>query len=268
MRNRWTVWALSLIALGCGGPDSGTRGDASTNEETVTGRYPTGTFLLSQDTKYEKACNTFGESFIASMFGVEETTKITTVQNQTGCDFVWNNKKQVSLSTTNIKPFQSIYQAEFYFDSLYQPTVFRQNRRPHHPAYTGPYTEDNQAEGPTEGMANHSSRGSGQDSSAVNDSSSSITGGTSSALQLTQGAVNSAAGRAIQGVGDKAIWDDKSRTLHVLYLHHVIHIMVNHGPTPAEDLSHASRLAMVWIDKMSEESEGGIETPPGNPVYR
>jgi len=258
MRTRWTVWALSLLALGCGGPDSGTQGDGSTSEQRENGRYPTGTFLLSQDVKYEKACNDFGEGFIASMFDVEETTKITTVDSQNGCDFNWNNKKQVSLSTTHDKPFQSIYQAEFYFDSLYQPAVFAQNRRVRHPAYTGPYTEDTQSEGPTEGMTNHKTQGRGQDSSAVNDT----------AYTVARNTVNSAAGRAIEGVGDKAIWDDKSRTLHVLYLHHVIHIMVNHGPTPAEDLGHARQLALVWMDKMSKEGRGGIETPPDDPIYR
>ncbi|WP_128544742.1 hypothetical protein [Larkinella soli] len=270
MKSNWKITLLPLLALSCGGPDSGNPADvAGTGQVEGLGRYVSGTFLLTEDVKYDKACNYFDEQFVREMFEVEATTAITTEDNQTNCAFIWDNKKQLVISTTNRSSFQSIYHAEYYFDSLYQPTALAQRRRGRQDTQFGQYTEDRTAEGPTAGMTNQNVSGQGIDSSAVNDSSDTYNYNSRNARQSVADipTVSNAIGRAIPDIGDKALWDDRKRTLHVLALNNVFHITVNHSPAVAADLNYARRLALVLIDKMRDEAKGGMTTPPDVPIY-
>lgn len=258
---------VSLLCLGCGGPDSLDQSQSAASagaNEAYLARDVVGVYSLSADAKYDKVCNVLDNTYIGTLFDVEAGEGITNRDRQTGCEFIWGGKTRVNISTTGHKPFQSIYHAEFYFDSLYQPNALAERRRNFvKPSLFGPAPAGLGAEGPTIGEADKNPAGARFDSSAVNDSSQSVSQVTTAAVMPTSAkGYNTNVGKAISGVGDKAIWEEAKRTLHVLYNNHVIHVMVNNAPSAAADLNRAKQVALVFLSKITEEAQGGITTPP------
>jgi hypothetical protein len=244
-------------SLGSTGSNDGGRRAESQSE---LGRFVSGTRMLSEYYKYGMPCNYVNESIIRSHFKVPEATQIDWNETETTCEASWNSKKQLAISTTSIRPFESIFHAEYYFDSLYQPAVFARNHRSRKLPYTGPNPEGTGAEGPRAGISENASQGTGfTPATALNDSSQAHTGPGAPMQQLNDNMEMKGAPNSVPGVWEKAVWDRKSRTLHILDLQHVFHITVNHGPTLAADSLHAIQLAALLI--MQVEEETGKEDP-------
>ena len=250
---------LSLLCLACGGPNSGSQADGSSTEQSVLAHTVSGVSMLSSDVNYDEPCNYLGEEYVRGTFELGASTKIAEEDAPSGCAFRWGKDKEVVVSFPQHKPFPSIYQAEYAFDRMYQPQEFAKQHPSKHAAFTGQDTEDTDAEGPTVGETGKTSAGSHFDSTAANDTSHSVSRVSS---QLTAPAQSNSIGKAVSGIGDKAIWEEKTRTLHVLYLHHIVNIMVNASPNTAEDIMKAKQLAAVFLDRLVKEGKGGIETPP------
>jgi|GEM_PF-1635947 len=260
MKQQWRWLPLAVACLSCGGPDSGTKGDVEGSgggNQIADARMVTGTHTLTVDTKYDKLCNYLDETFVASIFDAEG---ISVKDSQNGCEFSWDGKRRVIVSTNDYKPFASMYHAEYYFDSLYQPMALAARRQTYSkPSLFGPGPQGYVVERPTVGQANYTTVGMGLDSSAANDTAMTYSRVPASAAKLTQDPMRGIAGVPVPGIGDKAIWNAAKHTLHILYLHHVIHIMVDNG-TPATDLKQAQQMALVVLEKITDESQGGIET--------
>ncbi|WP_266367228.1 hypothetical protein [Tellurirhabdus rosea] len=262
---------LALLGLSsCGGSVSGTKGGdvegSGANNTADVGRYVTGTFLTSVDVKYDKMSNVLDETFVASLFNVPGS-EISVRDLNSGAEFYWGGKKHVVISTSAPRPFASIYHAEYMFDSLYQPEVLAQRRRNFKGDLTsyGANSGGGLVETPPvrENTYGNGSGGDlGRDSTAANDTSMSIARVTATANQLTEAPKSNFAGVAVAGIGDKAIWDPRQRMLHILYLHHVLHVTVNNNPNPNVDKRQAQLLGLVLLDKLTQEAQGGITTPP------
>lgn len=253
---------LSLLCLACGGPNSGSQADGSSTEQGVLARTVSGVSMLSADVNYDDPCNYLGEEYVRGTFELGASTKIVEVDMQSGCKFEWDKNKEVVVSFSRNKPFPSVYQAEYEFDRLYQPQEFAKHHRVKQAAFTGPDTEDTDAEGPTAGETGKTAAGTHFDSTATNDSSRTVARIPASATHLTTPAQSNSIGKAVSGIGDKAIWEESKHTLHVLYLHHIVNVMVNSGTNSKENLDKAKELAAVFLDRLVKEGKGGIETPP------
>ncbi|GAB3903053.1 hypothetical protein GCM10028803_30810 [Larkinella knui] len=264
MKKYWTLIPLSLL-LACG--DSGNKGSTGSNDggrrvesESDLGRFVSGSRQLSEYYKYGMPCAYVTESFLHSTFDLNEDTPITWNESETTCEASWNSKKQVSLSTTGIRPFESVFHAEYYFDSLYQPAEFAKRLQKRRHAYTGPNPEGTGAESPQPGVTASPSQGTGTTpATALNDSSRTHTGPGAPTSQLNDNEAMRAVPNSFPGMWEKAVWDNRSRTLHILDGQHVFHIMVNHGPTPAADRSKAIKLASILLGEV--EVENGTEKP-------
>jgi len=262
---------LALLGLSsCGGSVSGTKGGdvegSGVNNTADVGRYVTGTFLTSADVKYDKLSNVLDETYVASLFNVAGSD-ITVRDLNSGAEFYWGGKKRLVISTTARRPFPSIYHAEYHFDSLYQPQALAARRRNFKADVTsyGANSGGGLVETPpvTANTYGNGSGGSlGRDSTAANDTAMTIARVTASANQLTAVPRSTERLVAVPGVGDKALWDPQKRMLHILYLHHVLHVTLNNHPNPNVDKQMASQMALVLLDRVTKEAQGGITTPP------
>ncbi|MGA0557919.1 hypothetical protein ACO2Q8_14775 [Larkinella sp. VNQ87] len=276
MKSYWTVLPLSAL-LACGGGNSGADGrDEGGRRVEDLGRFVSGSRQLSEYYQYDQPCNYISESAISTMFDLPEGTVLTWMETESTCDIVLNNKKVVSLSTTARRPFESIFHAEYYFDRLFKPEDLTDRGRKQY--YTGPDPMGTGAEGPADGLAktlepapgataesgaaNNPSPGNGAPAGAPNDSAArhSEPGGIRAQLDDNEEQRNSP--KSVPGVAEKAVWDAKNRTLHILNLQHVFHIMVKHGPTVAADSAHAAHLASLLISQVDEETNVGSD-----PIY-
>ncbi|WP_234733195.1 hypothetical protein [Tellurirhabdus bombi] len=264
MNNKLKWIPLAMLCVACGGPDSGRPEDVggNTGNEGPLARYVSGSFTLSEDTKYDKLCNVLDEGYVGSIFDVEHGD-VSVKDGQNSCEFWWGDKKHVVLSTTGYKAFPSTYQAEAMFDSLYQTKEYAtRHRRIHRPSLFGPSTEGTVSEGPAMGSPLSNIPGNSQEGPSRGADSTAAAGDTTKigagnirdvSPALVEPPKNSPAGKAVTGIGDKAIWSASTRTLHILSDNHIFHIMVDNGKSAASDLEMARQLASVVLDKAAKE---------------
>ncbi|GAB3326990.1 hypothetical protein GCM10027299_26880 [Larkinella ripae] len=264
MKIDWSMLPLlGLLACGGGGAgsadsDSGGGGRHAANE---LGRQVSGSRLLSESYQYAMPCDYISESSIESMFELTAETPITWTQSENACEVVVNNKKIVVLSTTSRRPFESVFHADYYFNRLYQPSALtnRGRKRP----YTGPEPEGTGAESPAAGTGGNPSVESGAVAGAPNDSAQHHAApGNLATSQLNDNDEERAGTQPVPGAWEKAVWNAKSRTLHILNLQHVFHITVNHGPTAAADSLNAAKLGSLLIKDVEDEANQG-----DHPIY-
>ncbi|GAB3928558.1 hypothetical protein [Larkinella terrae] len=262
MKGYWmSIFVLGLLA--CEGGSSGTKdidsGGGARHTGHALGRQVSGSRLLSEYYKYNMPCYYVTESTVKTLFNLDEGAPFTMTESEHTCEVVLNNKKLVVLSTTADRPFESVFHAEYYFDRLYQPEALK-NRGRKRP-YTGPEPEGTGAESPTEGVGKTASTGNGAVTGVPNDSiQAHAAPGKLSTAQLKDSDEQKAGPQPVPGVWEKAVWDAKSRTLHILNLQHVFHITVSHGPTAAMDSLNAAKLGALLTKQVDDETNQGENT--------
>lgn len=270
MNNQLKWIPLAMLCVACGGSNSGRYADLGNNSgnERPLARFVSGSFTLSEDTKYDKLCNVLDEGYMSSIFDLEHGD-VSVKDGKNSCEFWWGDKKHVVVSTTGYRAFPSTYQAEAMFDSLYQTKEYAtRHRRIHRPSIFGPSTEGTVSEGPamgayiatapgSSGTGNNEGPARGADSTAAAGDTAQAGSGKIRDVSpaMVEPPKNSPAGKAITGVGDKAIWSASTRTLHILSDNHIFHIMVDNGKSTASDLAMAKQLASIVLDKAGKEAK-------------
>lgn len=250
---------LSLCGLAACGGDQNSTTDAA-NDAAGTGtnelaREVTGVWRLSTDYNYDERCNYLPVEFVRNLFKVPESATLQKYDLPNGCEVRWGNQK-VGFYFEKGSPYESVYQSEYAFDKLFQPQNVAASEAASPDLDTkesnihGPNPQGTSAERPVEGE----SSGSGVDASAQNDSSNQLTPNiTPAAAQLAAPAQNTSTGIAINGVGDKAIWDSRKRTLHVLHLNHVMHVTAPKTGDEKTMRQGAINLAMVIMGRLNDD---------------
>jgi hypothetical protein len=260
-----SIALLSLLGLtACFKGDRATTTDAA-NDAAGTGdndlaRRVSGVWLLSTDYNYDERCNYLPEEFIRSLYKVKESAEMTKFDLKDGCEVRWEGQK-VGFYFQESSPFESTFQSEYVFDKFFQPqrlaatsSIDAQSDSKNE-SYHGPNTEGTGAERPADGIA--AGGGGGTDSSAVNDTSNQPDPNlTSATLRLAAPAENTATGVAINGLGDKAIWEPGKKTLHVLHLNHIFHIRSQVKGDDKVAQQGSISLAKVLMDKLYSVNGG------------
>lgn len=258
------VSVLLLGLMACGGGSSGTSdidsGGGARHASNELGRQVSGSRLMSEYYQYSMPCDYISEASIASLLDLKEGTPIAWNETESTCEVVLNNKKVVVLSTTASRPFESIFHADYYFNRLYQPEAL--GRRGRKLPYTGPDPRGTGAESPAEGVGENPSTGNGAVAGAPNDSVRvHAAPGQLASAQLNDSDEQQKTGsQPVPGAWEKAVWDAKSRTLHILNLQHVFHITVRHGPTAETDSLNAAKLGALLTKQVDDEANQGEHT--------
>ncbi|MBO0932620.1 hypothetical protein [Fibrella aquatilis] len=212
-----------------------------------------GVRMLANDANYEEAGSYLAEEFVRNTFKLGEDTKLEVINTRKGGVFEWG-KNEVVVSFGAPKPYPSIYHAEYVFDKLYQPGVAaKMDAEPEKEALSGPNPEGTGAERPAESATGNATK---RDTSAANDSATTVSRVTAAATQLTTPAVSAGAFVAYPGLGDKAVWDPANRTMHVLLNNHILNIQVKTADTPAVAQQRAAILANVIFHEVIGEYYG------------
>lgn len=259
IKKYWTLLPLfGLLACGdSGGDASGDSGGGSRRVEGL-GRQVSGSRLLSENYQYSTPCDYVNESALRTMFGLEEGTALTWSESESACEVSLNNKKLVTLSTTSSRPFESVFHAEYYFNRLYQPSALASRGKKQF--LTGPEPEGTGAESPVGGVGDGTAEDQASVAGAPTDSIQIHSDPGSVPSQLDDNNDMKSRPQSIPGVWEKAVWNAKTRTLHILNLEHVFHITVNHGPTAAADSVHAAQIGTLLVKEVDVETNRGEHT--------
>ena len=252
-----------LLLSSCFQGDNATTTD-SANDAAGTGslyeaREVVGVWQLSTDQRfgYDAPCNVLNEGLIQSTFDIKATEEMQTLDYQNGCQFKWSGGT-ASIAFGGPKPYPSIYHAEYIFDKNYQggagQVSGQMGETTQKPSFNGPATQGTGAERPASTPEGNASGDMDADSTTANDSSSSISGVTPVAAQFTKPVISTATFKAITGVGDKAVWEPTTSTLHVLYNNHIVNVRVQTKANEATRQQKAASLAMLVLNYFTEKS--------------
>ncbi|GAB3556816.1 hypothetical protein [Spirosoma fluminis] len=233
----------------------------NTNNAAGTGdadlaREVSGVWMLSEDHRfgYDEPCNSLNEGYIEDAFDIKPTDKFEALDSQEGCQFRWATGS-VSISFGGPKPYQSMYQAEYEFNKMFQnnagPVSGQMGATQQKPTYTGPEPEGTGAERPAIEPKGGATADVDDDATSANDSSESVSGIPPVAAQFTKPAVSTGRFVAMPGIGDKAVWEPAKNTLHVLYNNHIVNVGVQMKGTTAQRQQKATSLAEVILDRFS-----------------
>lgn len=244
--------ALPLLLFACGKPaspnddanDAAGTGGAGLAKEVV------GVHMLSNDANYDEPCNYLAEEFVTSTFELEGVT-LEKFDQTNGCEFRWGGSNRVGLMMGGSKPFPSIYHAEYVFDRLYQPgakamTTGQSMEGQEREAQSGPEPEGTGAELPATNLGSAK-----RDTSAANDTASTVSGVTRQAAKFSEPAQTGMGFVAVTGVGDKAAWEPAKQTMHVLYNNHILNVSVQTAGAEAVKRQRAVTLAKVIMNQMA-----------------
>lgn len=243
MKQSTILLAVALMALASCRPNTtDDANDAGGTASPYLARSVVGVRMLANDANYEEAGSYLAEEFVRGTFKLPEDTKLEVTSTHKGGVFEWG-KNEVVVSFGSARPYQSIYQAEYIFNKLYQPGVAAQmDAIPEKEALSGPEPEGTGAEHAAEAPTGLAAK---RDTSAANDSATSVSRVTPVATKLTPPAESTGKFVAYPGLGDKAVWDPTNRTLHVLLNNHILNVQVKTADTPAVAQQRAAILANV-----------------------
>lgn len=238
------LYGTLLLLLGC--KDTGNTTDAA-NDAAGTGspfeaREVSGVRMLTTDFNYDKICNLLEEGFVQGTFELGGLSKMTTTDTPTGCRYAWN-EGNVTIAFGGRHPYPSIYHAEYTFNRLYQPkSLPNPSKSGNEPSLFGPAPQGTGAEWPAIGINQPAN--------------------SSEPVGLTKPAYTTQRAVALQNVGDKALWNPDTQTLHVLYLHHILSIRVDTRNRTAVNQDRAVNIARVIIDRLHEADSDVSEFRP------
>ena len=243
MKQSTSLLALAVMTLASCQPNTtDDANDAGGTGSAILAKSVVGVRMLANDANYEEAGSYLAEDFVRNTFKLGEDTKLEVVNTRKGGVFEWD-KNEVVVSFGSPRPYQSIYHAEYVFDKLYQPGVAAEmDAEPEKEALSGPNTEGTGAEHAAESATGMAAK---RDTSAANDSATTVSRVTPVATKLTAPAQSAGAYVAYPGLGDKAVWDPTNRTMHVLLNNHILNVQVKTADTPAVAQQRAAILANV-----------------------
>lgn len=225
--------------------------DAGGTASPYLARQVVGVRMLSSDAPYEKASNLLAEDLVRGTFELGGT-ELEVVDEPQGGKFIWG-KNEVDVSFATPRPYPSIYHAEYAFDRMYQNkpaskmTMAADPDMSEKAPISGPEPEGTAAETPAESASGGIAK---RDASAKNDSATSISRETPAATQLTTPAVTTARFTAYPDLGDKAVWDASTKSMHVLLNNHILTVRVNTSDKVAVARQRAAILANVMLDEV------------------
>lgn len=247
MKIKSLILAFPLLCLACSNDPGSTSDPASqTDASPILAKRPAGIQALTVDARYDEACTILGEEYVRNTFNLSETTELEEVDSHGGCAFEWGGNK-VSFAFGGTRPYPSIYQAEYTFDKLYQGKPAEVVTTPVteatlvDEAKSGPETEGTNAEGSAADSTHHNTDNKHPDHAGV----------SAGTPPLTGHAVSKGNYKAVANVGDKAVWDETTGAMHVLYNNHIISVTVETKDKAEVKKERAQSLAEVLIDKIS-----------------
>ena len=109
----------------------------------------------------------------------------------------------------------------------------------------------------SQGLANEwpvleATTGVKKDIVATNDSATTVSGVTAAAVMTTAPATSSRKEIAVEGIGDKAVWEPATHTLHVLYNNHIVNVQVKTNDSQATQQQRAAMIANVILGEVAE----------------
>ncbi len=253
MNQSTILFSFALLGLAsCRPSTTDGANDAGGTASPYLARQVVGVNMLSNDANYEKASDLLAEELVRGTFKLGGTTELNVEDTRKGGTFTWG-KNQVEVSFATPRPYPSIYHAEHVFDRVYQNgpaatmTAVADPDAAEKAPLSGPAPEGTGAERPAESATGTLAQ---QDRSTKNDTANSISGITAAATQLTPPAVNTRRYAAYPGLGDKAVWDASTKTMHILLNNHILNLRVNTADNMDVSRERAAILANVILDKI------------------
>ncbi|GAB4054407.1 hypothetical protein [Spirosoma litoris] len=248
---------ISLIACSPGDKDKSSQlGEGNDH----LARRVTGVYLLSTDYHYQEPCNYLPEEFVKNLFKLNKEVELEKVSELNSCELRWGANK-IGFYLESNKPFESVYQSEYYFNKLFEPKANQaadQNTESK-PPLSGPEPQGTGAEV----SADMKGTTPKQDSTRGADPSGPIRGITHPTPPLTAPAHNTPTGQAITDVGDKAIWEPGKKSLRVLFNNHVFSVVAHMPGDSATIKQGAIGLAKVVINSLNDNRDPEPRhTPP------
>jgi hypothetical protein len=223
--------ALCLAACGT----SNNTDSTNPAENAELAKRVVGVQILSTDGFYQQPCNMLGEEYIRATFGVAEDVAISEGQDEEGCSFDWAGTK-VDLSFVGTRPFESIFRAEYVFDVRYQNKPKAAEATVEKPEPKPEQTASASADAKTDTSAA---------GAAESDS-------VSLPVPMAEPAVTTGRFTAVTGLGDKAVWDASTGTMHVLYINHIFSVRVESKDSAATRKDRAESISEAMLEKISE----------------
>ncbi|GAB3884302.1 hypothetical protein [Spirosoma agri] len=237
MKLKSLILAFPVLCFACGTSDSDSISDAAGTASPFLAKQVVGVNTLSVYGDYDKPCNILDEAYMRGAFSISEETELKEADEHNGCEFEWGGNK-IALSFGGVKPFESIYTAEYMFDKMYQGKAGHSEAAAK-PAPSVPMPAGTETAEPSE-----------HETAAKSEPSKEIQGDSTGAMPLTKPAVSTTHFDAVKGVGDKAVWEPAEGTLHVLYNNHIINVTVETKDKAEVRKEHAQELADVLIEKI------------------
>ncbi|QKZ15086.1 hypothetical protein [Spirosoma sp. KUDC1026] len=240
MKIKTLLLVLPALCLACGtSSNTDDANDAAGTGSPELARRVVGVQILSTEGYYQEPCHMLGEEYIRGAFGVAEDVAITEGHEEEGCSFEWAGNK-VDLSFVGQRPFESIFRAEYEFDVRYQnkpKAAEAPIEKPEPVAMENPeQTATASADAKTDASA---------DGATESDSVSLPT-------PMAEPAVNTGRFAAVTGLGDKAVWDANTGTMHVLYINHIFSVRVESKDSAATRKDRAESISEAMLEKISE----------------
>ena len=241
------LFGLPLLCMACGSPTTDDANDAAGTGDPYLAKEVVGVYALTPDARYMQPDHYMSEEFVRSNFKLEESVELKETAEPDGISYQWGGN-EVGFTFGHYRPFPTIYAAETAFNERYQPgLVAAMDAMP-----KKPYTDG----GPlSQGLANEWPRlaataGMHNDTTAANDSSTTVSHVT--AAEMTKPASSNANYTAIDGVGDKAVWEPAKHTLHVLYSNNIVSVQVKTKESTATQQQRAASIANVILGEVTE----------------
>jgi hypothetical protein len=259
MKTRLIAFALPLlVSASCGSPNTDDANDAAGTGSPYLAREVVGVHMLSSDANYDKLADNLTEEFVRATFKLGEDTELMVHDERAGVEYHWG-KNHVHITMADERPFPSVYHAEAAFNKMYQngktDVMGQMGEAGEKAPLSGPNPEGTGAEGPgvESGQVGH-------DANTANDTTDHPSGETAAATIVVKPVKDTEKGEAVLGVGDKAIWEPATETLHVLLNNHILNIKVETADKEAVKQERAKVLAQVLLANMTGLKQG----PKGN----
>ncbi|GAB4023356.1 hypothetical protein [Spirosoma koreense] len=239
---------LSVLACSTQERDNMDNGTAAGLGDDYVARRVSGVWLLSTDYHYQEPCNYLPEEFVRNLFQLGDKVELERSSELKSCELRWEGHK-IGFYLESEKPFESVYQSEYYFNKLFEPKANRQadQNGESKPTLSGPQPQGTGAELP----ASTTTASPKQDSARGAQPGAPLAGVTSPAPKLVEPAQNTATGEAVDMVGDKAIWEPGKKSLHVLFNNHVFTVAASMPGDPAKLKQGCIGLAKLLIDSIN-----------------
>ncbi|MBO0949062.1 hypothetical protein [Fibrella forsythiae] len=253
MKKSAILFSITLLGMTSCRPNvTDDANDAGGTASPYLAKQVVGVRMLSSDAPYEKASNLLAEDLVRGTFELGGDTELEVVDEKQGGKFIWG-KNEVDVSFATQRPYQSIYHAEYAFDRMYQNKPAAKMTMDADPdmaekaPQSGPAPEGTGAEQPAESATGTIEK---KDASAKNDTASSVSRQTAVAARLVTPAVTTSRFAAYPGLGDKAVWDASTKTMHVLLNNHILNVRVNTSDNVTMARQRAAILANVMLDEV------------------